>query len=382
MTKNPPQVLDLSFLRDPTAQRRIALITLAFGLAGALYWLVAPKWYRSTLTIVPAGAPKSSGISALMGGDLGGLAAGLGASIGSADVARIGAVLQSAAVSDAVAQKFDLQSRYGVGHPEGARDALWQHCDVKTLPKPSLVQVSCEDKDQRFAQSMLTFFADYGNQVFRRVSVSSATEEVRFLERRIAELRQQAEAAAGRVREFQEKHQIVELEAQARAVVSAMAVLNGQRIAKQMELGYARTFSSRDEATARQLASQLSVMDEQLQNLEEPLLPPGLAGAGASEDRKERSGMLPAAIAVPKLRAEYETLLRDRKVAEATLIFALERLEGAKASEAREVSTFQVLDPPTLPERHSSPLRSMTTLQFAALGFVGALVYEWRRRAK
>jgi capsule polysaccharide export protein KpsE/RkpR len=378
MTKNPPQVLDLSFLRDPTAQRRIALITLAFGLAGALYWLVAPKWYRSTLTIVPAGAQKSSGISALMGGELGGLAAGLGASIGSADVARIGAVLQSAAVSDAVVQKFDLQSRYGVSHPEGARDALWQHCDVKTLPKPSLVQVSCEDKDPRFAQSMLTFFADYGNQVFRRVSVSSATEEVRFLERRIAELRQQAEAAAGRVREFQEKHQIVELEAQARAVVSAMAVLNGQRIAKQMELGYARTFSSRDEASSRQLESQLSIVEETLRDLDVPESashPPD----GSKGGIRKGTGAFPAAAAVPRLRAEYESLYRDRKVAEATLVFSLDRLESAKATEARDVSTFQILDPATLPSLHSRPKGAESVAIAALLGLVVSTAFEWWR---
>jgi tyrosine-protein kinase Etk/Wzc len=374
-----PIQIDLSFLRTRQVQVRVGAVTCALAVVGFLYGTVATKSYRSTMTVVPSSS-QNSGVSSLLGSQLGGLAAldmGRGA-----DGARIAAVLQSTSVTDAVIEKFNLKTRYEQKFQEMTRNAVWNSCSVKTLPKPNLVQVSCDDRDPKFAQAMLQFFAEYGNKVFTRVSSGSASEQVRFLERNVADLRRQTDDAASKMRQFQESHQIVDIESQARAVVSNVATLSGQRIAKRMELDYARTYSTRDEATARQLASQLSVMDEQLQNLEEPLLPPGLAGAGASEDRKERSGMLPAAIAVPKLRAEYETLLRDRKVAEATLIFALERLEGAKASEAREVSTFQVLDPPTLPERHSSPLRSMTTLQFAALGFVGALVYEWRRRAK
>ena len=62
----------------------------------------------------------------------------------------------------------------------------------------------------------------------------------------MAELRRQADEAAARMREFQEKHQIVDLDSQARAVVTSVAAVNAQRIAKQMELDYARTFSSAD----------------------------------------------------------------------------------------------------------------------------------------
>jgi uncharacterized protein involved in exopolysaccharide biosynthesis len=147
-----------------------------------------------------------------------------------------------------------------------------------------------------------------------------------------------------------------------------------------MELDYARTYSSPDEATARQLASQLSIMDDQLRDLEEPKEPGPKVRASPSRDlAQDRNGMFPAALAVPKLRAEYERLFRDRKVAEATLVFALERLEGAKANEARDVSTFQVLDPPTMPDRHSSPRRSETTSMFALVGLVGTVAFEWRR---
>lgn len=370
-------MLDLSFLQDRAARRRAAAIVGAFVLAGVLYALFAPRWYRSMLTVVPAKQQKQ-GLSGLLSGDLGGLAAGLDVGGGAADVARIAAVLQSIVVSDAVIQKFDLRGRYREKYQETARDELWKHCAVKTLVKPGLVQLSCEDKDPRFVQQMVGYFAEYGNRIFREVNVGSATEEVRFLEKRVAELKQQSEQSAARMREFQERHGIVDIESQSKAVVSALAAINAQKISKQMELDFARSFSSGDEATTRQLESELSVMERRLRDLERSSAAPLAAGGPTATGRKDR-GVFPAALDVPKLRAEFEGLYRDRKVAEVTLVIALERLEGARANEARDVSTFQVLDPPTLPTKKSRPKGSIVLISMTLLGLVAALGWEWWR---
>ncbi len=372
-----PPLLDLSFLKPRQARKRVAVVTFVFIVGGLLWALLAPKWYRSTLTVVP-NKPQKMGISGLLGGDLSGLAAGLDVGGAAAEVPRIAAVLQSIAVSDAVIEKFDLRARYRKEYQETARDALWDHCALKTLTKPGLVQLSCEDKDPRFAQQMVAFFAEYGNQVFRRVSVGSASEEARFLEKRVAELRSQAEQTATRMREFQEEHQIVDIETQSKAVVSALAGLNAQRISKQMELDFARSFTSADEATTQQLQSELAVMERKLRDLERSRG----ATAGASSPKAgagSSRGVFPAALDVPKLRAEFEGLYRDRKVAEATLIIALERLESARANEARDVSTFQVLDPPTLPTRKARPKRAVIVLGLTALGLALSIGWEWWR---
>ncbi len=93
--------------------------------------------------------------------------------------------------------------------------------------------------------------------------------------------------------------------------------------------------------------------------------------------------MFPAALSVPRLRAEFEKLYRDRKVAEATLVLSLDRLESARASEARDVSTFQVLDSPTLPTRKARPRGSVVLVGAGALGFTLAMLLElWRSRKR
>ncbi|WP_242335603.1 hypothetical protein [Anaeromyxobacter sp. SG66] len=369
--------LDLSFLRARPVQKRIVAVTVAFAIVGVGYALLAPKWFRSTVTLVPAKQQKG-GISSLLGAEVAGLAAGFEAG-GGTDAPRIAAVLQGTAVTDAVIEKFDLRARYGEKYQENARAELWRHCDVRTLPKPNLVELSCEDTDPRFVQTMLAYFADYGNQVFRRVGVSSASEEVRFLEKRVAELRQAADETAARMRVFQEKYQIVDIDTQTKAVVSALANLHGQRINKELELEYARTFSARDEATLQQLRSQIAVVDDKLRDLEQPSPERDEQPQKQGRRGKQSGSVFPAALAVPKLRAEFETLVRDRKVSEATLVFALERLEGAKANEARDVSTFQVLDPPTVPTKKTRPQGLFVLMQSILLGLAASVGWQWWR---
>src|SRR5947208_2363209 len=120
-----PSTLDLSFVRSAAALRRIGVIAVACTVAGGLYGFLSPKWYRSVVAVVPARPQRGLGISSVLGSEFAGVAAGLDASIGAgaADVARIGAVLQSTAVSDAVIEKFDLRTRYREKYQETAREA-------------------------------------------------------------------------------------------------------------------------------------------------------------------------------------------------------------------------------------------------------------------
>jgi capsule polysaccharide export protein KpsE/RkpR len=377
MTPAANPILDVSFLRLPEVRRRIGVVAIVFGVAGAAYGFLAPRWYSATGTFAPAKAPPG-GSAALLGGDVANLAAAFtGQGGGSADTARIAAVIQGTAVSDAVIEKLDLRRRYGASTQEAAREALWEHCNVKAVPRPNLVQLTCEDRDPKFVRDLLGALAADGNEVFRRVNVGSASEEVRHLERRVAELRAQADETASRLRAFQEKHRIVDLESQAKAVVSSLATLDQQRIGKQMELDYARRYATGDEPGARQLESQIAVMGEVLRELEKEG-PPAADGGGRGRFRADR-GVFPAALAVPELRADYEKLLRDRRVAEATLVFSLDRLEAARAAEARDVSTFVVVDPPTVPSRHTRPRKLQSALAGLVLGAGVGLVLEWAR---
>lgn len=351
--------------------KRIAATTGAGFVIALFYALLAPKWYQSTLTVVPATPSKG-------GGTLGQLAGALGAAVEipelgvNADVERIAAVLESTSVTDAVIHKFDLMQRYDDRYIEHARKDLWAHCSTRIDRKAKVVSLSCEDKDPKFVQSMLEYFGEHGNEVFRRVSASSASEEVRFLVQRVDQMRNEADEAARRLREFEEKYKIVDLDSQSKAVVSAMASLRSQEISKELQLSYMNTFSSRDESTAVQLRQQLAVMNSKFKKLEEPTAaddPPGDPPA------PQKADIFPPAMSVPKLRFELEQLYRDRKIREADLLLLMQRLEVAKVNEARDTSAFQILDSPPMPTYKSRPRRAMALASGLILGLLAGVAW-------
>jgi len=292
-----------------------------------------------------------------------------------ADIERIAAVLESRSVTDAIIKRFDLTIRYGEKYVEQARKRLWSHCSTRIDRKAKLVWLSCEDKDPRFVQGMLEYFGEYGNAVFRRVSTSSANEEVKFLDRRVAEMRKEADEAANRLREFEEKYKIIDLESQSKAVVSAMASLRSQEIAKELQLSYMNTFSARDESSAMQLRQQLAVMNSKFKKLEqETSVESVTSSVSALVESKAANAkgadIFPAAMNVPRLRFELEQLIRDRKIRETDLMLLMQRLEMAKVNEARDTSAFQILDHPVVPTYRSRPKRLLALAVGIFAGFL------------
>ena len=75
------------------------------------------------------------------------------------------------------------------------------------------------------------------------------------------------------------------------------------------------------------------------------------------------------AMNVPELRYELEQLLREQKIQETVFMLMTQRYEMAKIDEARDTSSFQILDYPTMPTYPSRPRRR----QIVELGFAGSL---------
>lgn len=353
---------------------RTLMITGAIGIAASVaYALLATEWYSATLTVVPS--QRSQDIAAMS------LAAKLpGLESFSTDVQRIQAVLASSSVADEVIRKFDLETQYGTSHLELAREALHQHCTVGVDRKSSVVWLTCEDPEPQRAMDMAKSFGEVGNKVFGRVSVSSAREERVFLEGQVANARRDVDEASRKLREFQEQHKVIDLPEQSKAVISAMAQIKGEMVSKQIELSYLNGFSGRGESNVVQLEQQISVMAKKLEQLEAQTVAQVGSGAGSAN-------FFPNAMNVPQLRFELEQLMREQKIQETVFGLMTQRFEMARVDEARDTSSFQILDSPTLPTFRSRPRRRNIVAMGLAGGLAAGIAWIliplwWRRRAE
>jgi uncharacterized protein involved in exopolysaccharide biosynthesis len=327
----------------------VALFVVTGSVAGVVYYVVRPELFRAELLIVPKRNPADM----LPGGNLlGGLPFDLNASspFGQSDTDRIAAILESRSVTDEIIAKFDLMNRYSAGNIERTRKAVWTHCETKVEKKPNLVRITCEDEEPRVVRDMTNAFGKAADATFRRVAVVSASEERAFLEKRVEEARHDMEASSAALRQFQEAHKIVDLPEQGRAVVSGMAQLEGSLISKRIELSYARSFAASDETSVAQLTRQIGILSSELQGLEAKR-----ATAGAA--RRAGSELFPPAMELPGLGAELESLLRGHKIHETVFLMLTERYEARKLDEARDLSTFVVVDDAALPTFRVWPTR-------------------------
>jgi capsule polysaccharide export protein KpsE/RkpR len=356
--------------------RSVAVFALLGFTAASAYSLVATQWYEARLSVVPASPTRETAALAL--------AARIpGLDAVSTDSKRIESVLISESVADEVIKKFKLQDRYGDAHIEETRAELAKHCTTTVDKKSNVVGLLCEDPDPAIARDIAAWFGEVGNRVFGRISTSAARQEEQFLGAQVASARESIADASRALREFQERHKIIDLPEQTKAVISAMASVKGELISKQLTLSYISGFAGSGESSVVQLQQEIAVLDRKLDQLTadshaEPAPLPS-AGSGSS------GNFFPGAMTVPGLRFELEQLLRDQKIKETVFALLTQRHEAAKVDAARDTPSFQILDYPTLPTLRSRPVRRKIAMVGGIVGVllgVGWVVVPvwWRRR--
>lgn len=366
-------------------RRKLLALAAFLGAAAAItYAFVAPKWYSATLTVVQSQQSQNSAAMSLAS------KLPMGLDMVSTDVMRIQAVLTSASVTDQVIDKFKLDDYYGTDYRELTRKTLWSHCGTSVDRKAGVVSLTCEDKDPRRAMQLAEYFGEVGNQVFGRVSSSSAHEERVFLESQVQKARQDVDDSSKKLRDFQEAHKIIDLPEQSKAVISAMASIKGELISKQLELSYLSSFSARSESSVVQLQEQIAIMESKLKQLEDAQRLSGSsvhgAGSGSATGSGSDSEFFPGAMSVPALRLQLEDLMREQKIRETVFSLMTQRYEMARVDEARDTSTFQILDHPTLPTHESRPKKRTFAMLGLVAGFLVGAVWTvlpvwWRRQA-
>lgn len=353
----------------------VVLLTSLLGAAAAFaHYKTSPRWYEASILIVPK--ESAMGMAASRFGDLP-MDLGIGSALSYSDAERIAAILQSRSVTDAVIEKFDLRKRYEVDKIEKARKQLWSLCSTTVDKKPNLVSLTCEDRDPTTVRDMAEYFGQAGDAGFRRIASSSATEQRKFLAMRTEEARHELDTASEALRRFQESHKIIDLPEQGKAVVSAMAGLEGDLISKRIQLSYMNGFASEDEASAAQLRQQMEIVKKELRGLEE-----SRGAAGRDSAPRTSAGVFPAAMEMPALRAELEKLYREQKIRETVFLMLTERHEALKVEEAKDLASFVVFDHAAEPTHRIRPRLRIVPIGFVAgfvLGLLLLIVPAWWR---
>jgi capsule polysaccharide export protein KpsE/RkpR len=233
---------------------------------------------------------------------------------------------------------------------EYPRDAALRQLGERTSFEVSLdydyLAVKVLDEDPALAAQMANYFIAQLNKRHIEMSAGSAAENREFIERRLQEAELALDSAQAELQQFQERNGLLEIEAQATALMGALGEAQGE--------------IARAEVQYEALRSQLGDDNPDVQSALA-----GLTSARAARDRLTGGGeaVMPVPIRqLPAVGREYAQIYQELRTQEEILKVVRPLYEQAALSESRQASAVQVLDPAIPPERKAEPRRSLIVL--------------------
>jgi uncharacterized protein involved in exopolysaccharide biosynthesis len=331
------------------ARRRgliFSLVILA-TLAAVVISLLLPKWYTSTALLMPppdesvrGGLSQLTEIRQFTGG------ARIPGLVTPNDV--YAKMLASRRVSDKIIKQFNLMEQYQTSNLTATYLILSQRTQI-SVSDEGLMKIGVEDRDPEMAAAMATAYVEQLIDLNRELLSSSAREKREFIEARLGEVRTQLDASRRTLETFQIENRTVNLDEQARMVLTQAVDLKVTRASLALEIKMKEKVLGTAHPDLEEKNRRLGLIDDQLAALE-------WGGAGDS------SFFSVPISAVPGLRGEYESLFASVRVNESLHETLLELYEQARIQEQEKTPTIAVLDWPTVPDLRSRPQRSLIVM--------------------
>ena len=341
-------------------RRMIVRMTLAAFVTAIIASLLMAKKYSSTAMIVPP--QQDNGLMGLMmkqvsGG--GGVASLAGDLLGKGSPADFYAsVLKCEAIEDKVIDRFDLIKEYGQDNRLDTYKKIDKTVTIEVGKKDGIISVSVLDKDPKKAADMANYFVDELGKLAAQLSVTDAAQDRAFAENRLAQAKADLARSEEAIRVFQSQNKAIDIVEQAKGTIKGVADLEGQLAVEEVKLaGMLRvlTESSQDVKNERAVIANIR---SQISKFEGIRVGSAVPGVGS----------------VPALGQNYVRLLREFKTQEALVELLTKQYEMSKFTEAKDLSSIQIIQRAKAADKKIKPQRSLLVLAATLVTFVFAVI--------
>ena len=352
--------------------KSVVAITLLGAVASVVYVLVAPQLYVSSGTLMPPDKGEQGGMnftSLIQGGglDLANLGGG-----GSGKV--FAEMLRSRTLADSLIARLDLEDRLDLPPDRGMAIQVVQSKIGVDLRQSGVIEVavsletsSLPSQDEIDRMRVLT--AEMTNEIMLLLDVlnrekmkTSASSSREFLGRMVKVKRDELEGALERLATFQKANRALSLDSQLEASVGALAAVQAQIQALEIQLAGMRRELSPDALMVERLESQIA----ELRRQQSKMTSRDVLGMDLQD--------------APDISKEYAKLRLDVEVSTQVYTFLESQYHSEQVAEQRDLPTVSVLDEAQIPLLRAAPRRTFTVIAVTLLsGFIAlflALVLE------
>lgn len=340
----------------------ITSITLVALIASVVIALLTPKWYAAEARVLQ---PEGGGLSLLgivnrASGGLGNLLGG-----GGGGYERYLTILTSRSMMESVVEAFDLVEIYEIDEEDPyeamfrAADELSDNVSFDVALKFDYLAIVAFDKDPERAAEMSNFMVAKLNEENARLSSETARRTRSVIEQRLNRAVADMDSARAELQAFQETNGLVQLEAQAEAMMQSIASLKAE--AAKLDIQY------------QTLAQQYGPDNPQVQAARQA------RNAAQAEIRRTLGGrddFLPVAMRnLPALTNRYARLMQDQLIQQQILETVYPIYEQALFQEQSEAEAVQVIDDAVPPVLAARPSRRLIVIGTTLTALIVACVY-------
>ena len=379
--------IDLWALAQTLWKRRlfISSVTGVGIIASAIFAFSQPNIYSAKATIMPVDSSSDRLTSALSSlGALGGLASQVGVGLKGSVSDKFVAILKSRTLAESVIVKHNLApilfpERWNpVRSQWQATASTWvgwevpvdkptthdmlrklrRNISVASDSRTGLIEITVDYFDPQSAADIANFYIIELNSFLRGNSLTSAKQNKAFLEEQLEKVTRELAAVEHDLKDFQEEHKLLSLDAQTQASVQSYATLKSQLMAKEMEINLLEKSTSQDDVQLIGLRQELAQIQKKLSSIE-----------------NETTGGTISFKDAPRLGLQFAQLQRELLVRQKVFELITQQYELSKIEEAKETLTFQVIDKAIPADKKSKPNRLflITLASFAVFVLSGAV---------
>lgn len=239
------------------------------------------------------------------------------------------------------------------------RRSLSESVQAISDKKSGIITLSVKDTSPDMAVKLVKSIFAETLCVMQDVAISPSAQQRVFLESQLKENNGELSKAEGALISFQKRTGMIGTGG-APSDISALAVLQAQMVAKEIELRSARSFAKEANPQIKKLEAEYAAIKKQFEadNAKVGTFP--LSGVGLRN--------------LPVASLEYAALVREYKFRENLGQILLRQYETARMNELNDPLVFQALGEPTYPELKESPKRAKIVILATFLGgFLGVL---------
>ncbi|MBO6792952.1 MAG: hypothetical protein JJ895_03505 [Balneolaceae bacterium] len=324
---------------------------LLVGVTTVIVLLLLPQWYRSSATIVIL-EENTSPLSGVLN-NISSFGLGIG---GGTSVDTYMQYVRTKKMYDRLITQFNLQEEYESVTKEDTYDFISEYLSVSDNENTTFTISYAYKEDPEKSAEIVNFIFNELDKIALEVEKAQASNFKKYIEQYYFQTNRKLTDYEDSLIVFQTKTGIIDLESQVEATVLAIAELEKQKIALQIERNVkAQTINNN--SRLKEIDTRINSLLSEINNL-----------------NTSSNKTILALDNLPESSADYLRLIRDIRITTQVTEFLRLQYEQALLDEQKINSDLYLLDPPQPPEKRFKPARTKSLVIVMFFTFVISLI--------